>query len=77
MKKHQMKKETLKFIFDLFVRELEAEFIQNNENIEEVDYVQMLIEASRDFATSTGEFAYVMIIEDYIEQLVTDKPMSY
>lgn len=70
-----MKSETKKFIFNLLIRELEAEFIQANgiDNPLENDYVKDLILASKDFVNCFNGFekcSAKLLIEEKIQKLI-------
>ena len=64
----KLTKQTKKFIFELLSRELEAEYINDNMNPQEVEYLQDLIKASREFARELG-FPYDYAIEEDIKKV--------
>ena len=72
-----MKKSTKEFIQRLLDRELESEFIQQNPNPLEVEYVRDLIDASKDFAKCSGNWMNVYYTNGLIEQVLTDKDLGY
>lgn len=68
-----MKKSTKEFIQKLLERELQAEFIQDNPNPLEVEYIQDLIDASKDFAKYCGDWTSALYIERLVEQLLMEQ----
>ena len=71
-----MKKSTKEFIQNLLERELSAEFIQQNPNPLEVEYVRDLIDASQDFAKCYGDWTRVLYVNGLIDQVITDKDLG-
>lgn len=65
----QLTKETQGFIYLLLLKELEAEYIQDNDNPMEVDYVQMLIKSAKEYGKAMG-FPYDDILNEAIEKLL-------
>ena len=72
-----MKMETKEFILNLLLRELEEEYIYDNEKPLEVEYVKDLIEASIDFAKSVKfevpNWIYRYLVKDKINQLLENE----
>lgn len=64
-----MKKSTINFIKRMLRDELDREIVQDSPAIEEVEYVQDLIEATRDFVTSYGEPFEYILVEEQIDEL--------
>ncbi len=64
-----MKEETKKFIITLLERELKAELIQDNINLEEEEYVKDLMDAAKDFSTKECTAIDTWYIENLIEEL--------
>lgn len=65
-----MKKETIEFIIKLLDRELDAEYVQDNKEPLEIDYVKDLINASKDFISKYGEWYDNYYLKEKIEQLL-------
>ena len=65
----RLKPKTIEFINKLLANELKAEYIMDNPNPHEVEYVEDLISASRDFASCMGDWTDSMYVEDLIEQI--------
>lgn len=68
-----MKKSTILFIKRLLEMELDNEIINDNINIDEVDYVKDLIKASQDFVKCYGDFLDVYYINNKIKELVNNQ----
>lgn len=64
-----MKSGTKQFIIWLIERELTQEIVNDNININEVDYVKDLINSSKDFVSCYGEFEDNYNIRNLISQL--------
>ena len=64
-----MKQATKEFIISLLEREVEAEYIQDNPNIKEVEYVNDLIQAYTNFVGQYGNFADKIYAEEKIGEL--------
>ena len=69
-----MKKSTREFIQKLLDRELKQEFYQQNPNPLEVEYVQDLIDASKDFAKCYGDWTDRLNTANLIQEILTDEP---
>ena len=67
-----MEKATKEFILYLLERELSAELIQQNLNPIEVEYVNDLINASRDFAKVYGKLTDKLYIEELVKEIKND-----
>lgn len=65
----KLSKDTQEFIARLLVKELEAEFIQDNDNPLEVEYVVDLIKASKEYGNKLG-FPFNIIIDEAIENIM-------
>lgn len=69
MKTLKLSNETIEFIYDLLYKELEREYINDNEENDKIDYVVDLIKASKEFASAVGWLeSYLM--KDQISQLL-------
>lgn len=68
-----MKKETIEFIIKLLDRELDEEYVEDNKEPLEIDYVKDLINASIDFIGEYGEWYDKYYLEEKIEQLLGDE----
>ena len=64
-----MKQTTKEFIINLLEREVEAEYIQDSKNILEIEYVNDLVNAYKDFVKQYGNFADKIYAEEKIEML--------
>lgn len=64
-----MKQATKEFIISLLEREVEAEYIQDNPNIKEIEYVNDLVKAYKDFVKQYGNFADKIFAEEKIGEL--------
>lgn len=65
-----MKKSTKKFIISFFVNELTAEYVQDNAEPLEIEYVRDLVDSAKDFVEHYGEWYDKYIIKEKIEQLI-------
>lgn len=65
----KLDKDTKEFILSLLLRELEAEYIQDNARPLEVEYIRELINASIKYGKQMG-FPYDYMINEKIEQLL-------
>lgn len=64
-----MKKETIEFIINLLNNELDSEFIQENPNPKEVNYIKDLISATNDFINNFGQWTDKYTLKEKIEKL--------
>lgn len=64
-----MKQATKEFIINLLEREIEAEYIQDSKNILEIEYVNDLVKAYKDFVKQYGSFTDKIYAEEKIEML--------
>lgn len=64
-----MKQTTKEFIINLLEREVEAEYIQDSKNVLEIEYVNDLVNAYKDFVKQYGNFADKIYAEEKIEML--------
>lgn len=64
-----MKQATKEFIINLLEREVEAEYIQDSKNILEIEYVNDLVKAYKDFVKQYGSFTDKIYAEEKIEML--------
>ncbi len=64
-----MRKSTIEFIKELLERELEAEYIQDNANNNEIEYVKDLMLAYKDFLNSYGTWIDVFTLQEYKKKL--------
>ena len=64
-----MKKSTIEFVIWLLEKELDSEYINDNKNINEIDYVKDLINASQDFSKKYGNIADILNINEKINLL--------
>lgn len=65
-----MKKSTIEFIKRLLEIELDNEIVNENININEVNYVKDLISASQDFIKCYGDFTDIYYIDNKIKELI-------
>ena len=68
-----MKQATKNFIIDLLEREVDAEYIQDNPNVKEVEYVNDLVKAYIDFVSQYGNFANKIVAEEKIKKLYEEE----
>lgn len=64
-----MKKETKDFIISLLLQELNAEYVQDSKDIDDIEYVQDLIKGSKDFVSNYGEWHDKYFIKEAINRL--------
>ena len=64
-----MKKSSIAFIKRLLEDEIEREIIQDSENVEEIEYVNDLVETAKDFIKNYGEWFDGFYLEDKIDEL--------
>lgn len=64
-----MKQATKEFIINLLEKEVEAEYIQDSKNILEIEYVNDLVKAYKDFVKQYGSFTDKIYAEEKIEML--------
>ena len=64
-----MKTETIEFIINLLNNELDLEFIQENPNPKEVNYIKDLISATNDFINNFGKWTDKYTLKEKIRKL--------
>lgn len=64
-----MKKQTIIFIKKLLENEIDNEIINDNININEVDYVKDLISSSKDFISNYGDVIDEILLNEKIKEL--------
>lgn len=67
-----MKLSTKKFIIKLLEQELSSEIINENINVNEVEYVKDLIEASKNFVNLYGDWCDRYSINSKIKELLNE-----
>lgn len=67
-----MKLSTKKFIIKLLEQELSSEIINENINVNEVEYVKDLIEASKNFVNLYGDWYDRYLINSKIKELLNE-----
>lgn len=64
-----MKKSSIAFIKRLLEDEIEREIIQDSENVEEIEYVNDLVETAKDFIKNYGEWFDGFYLEEKLDEL--------
>jgi hypothetical protein len=64
-----MKKPSIAFIKRLLEDEIEREIIQDSENVEEIEYVNDLVETAKDFIKNYGEWFDGFYLEEKLDEL--------
>ena len=64
-----MKKSSIAFIKRLLEDEIDREIIQDGENVEEIEYVNDLVETARDFIKNYGEWFDTFYLESKLDEL--------
>lgn len=64
-----MKKSSIAFIKRLLEDEIEREIIQDSENVEEIEYVNDLVETTKDFIKNYGEWFDGFYLEEKLDEL--------
>lgn len=64
-----MKKSSIAFIKRLLEDEIDREIIQDSENVEEIEYVNDLVETTKDFIKNYGEWFDIFYLEEKLDEL--------
>ena len=64
-----MKKSSIAFIKRLLEDEIEREIIQDSKNVEEIEYVNDLVETAKDFIKNYGEWFDGFYLEEKLDEL--------